>query len=144
MGFPFLTLPFTCWGNSECLHLHRARFSDVKWANNTDPAVTALLRGPNKSDHRCECILKGKICVCRYSIIINLTTSRRSVRGLTSCRECWLARTLITLLLSTLMALSFALGSLTFARAICACQLGRYDWVFTRCELSELLWPHHR
>lgn len=58
-----------------------------------------------------------------YNYLTNLTTSRRLVRGLTSHRELWLACSLITLVLSTLMALLFALGSLTIATAICACQL---------------------
>lgn len=50
------------------------------------------------------------------------------VRGLTWHRELWLAHSLIALRLSTLMALLFALGSLTFVTAICACQL-RPAWL---------------
>lgn len=48
--------------------------------------------------------------------------------GATSHRELWFTRSLIVLLLSTLMALLFALGSLTSARAVCACQL-RPAWL---------------
>lgn len=82
-------------------------------------------RGHIQSSHQREGSLKGRVCVHKGTTITNLMTSRRWVRGLTPHGELWLARFLIVFLLSTLMALLFALGSLTLARAICACQLGQ-------------------
>lgn len=134
------TLPLTCWGHLGYLSSQVSAFLGDNGAIIQSLLQLPYCRGHVKS-HKCECILKGKLCVHRLSIIIHLTTSRRSVRGLTSHRELCLARSLITLLLSPLMALLFALGSLPFITTICACQLRPERLSFHKINWAALALP---